>query len=156
MHNYSTLHSLQTFVYCCAESDRPSLRLRPCPHPVQQCPSLRSQYDPWEPHSRRGTTDVLDRSIRSLMGTVLLFLSEVGGGVKGVNKLNYLYLIKVLLTQLIYSQGYHGCATGKAKQAAKTEIEKLKVRSMGVSTCTVKHALYMYHEVSGVDDFATL
>ena len=25
-------------------------------------------------------------------------------------------------------QGYHGCAIGKAKQAAKTEIEKLKVR----------------------------
>lgn len=24
-------------------------------------------------------------------------------------------------------QGYHGCAVGKAKQAAKTEIEKLKV-----------------------------
>ena len=24
-------------------------------------------------------------------------------------------------------QGYHGCAIGKAKQAAKTEIEKLKV-----------------------------
>lgn len=80
-----------------------------------------------------------------------------GGGVKGVNKLNYLYLIKVLLyTQLIYSQGYHGCATGKAKQAAKTEIEKLKVRSMGVGTCTVKHALYMYYQVSGVTDFATL
>lgn len=39
---------------------------------------------------------------------------------------------------LIYSQGYHGCATGKAKQAAKTEIEKLKVRSMGIGTCSVK------------------
>jgi len=24
-------------------------------------------------------------------------------------------------------QGYYGCAVGKAKQAAKTEIEKLKV-----------------------------
>ena len=24
-------------------------------------------------------------------------------------------------------QGYYGCATGKARQAAKTEIEKLKV-----------------------------
>lgn len=79
------------------------------------------------------------------------------GGVKGVNKLNYLYLIKVLLyTQLIYLQGYHGCATGKAKQAAKTEIEKLKVRSMGVGSCAVKHALYMYYEMSGVNDFATL
>lgn len=65
-------------VYCCTESDRPSLRLRSRPHPVQQCPSLRSQYDPGEPHSRRGTADVLDRSIRSLMGTVQLFLSEVG------------------------------------------------------------------------------
>lgn len=90
------------------------------------------------------------------MGTVLLFSSEVGGGVKGVNKLNYLYLIKVLLSQLIYLQGYHGCATGKAKQAAKTEIEKLKVRSMVVGSCTVKHALYMYYEMSGVMDFATL
>ena len=27
-------------------------------------------------------------------------------------------------------QGYHGCAVGKAKQAAKTEIEKLKMQDM--------------------------
>jgi 20S proteasome subunit alpha 7 len=26
-----------------------------------------------------------------------------------------------------YDQGYYGCATGKAKQTAKTEIEKIKV-----------------------------
>lgn len=82
------------------------------------------------------------------MGTVLLFLSEVG--VKGAS---YLYILQALLIQLIYSKGYHGCATGKAKQAAKTEIEKLKVRSMGASTCTVKHA---YYEVPGMDDFALL
>lgn len=27
-----------------------------------------------------------------------------------------------------FFQGYYGCAIGKAKQAAKTEIEKIKVR----------------------------
>ena len=27
----------------------------------------------------------------------------------------------------MYYQGYHGCAIGKAQQAAKTAIEKLKV-----------------------------
>lgn len=30
------------------------------------------------------------------------------------------------------SYGYFGCATGKAKQAAKTEIEKLKLADMDV------------------------
>lgn len=30
------------------------------------------------------------------------------------------------------SYGYHGCATGKAKQAAKTEIEKLKLVEMDI------------------------
>lgn len=29
-------------------------------------------------------------------------------------------------------QGYSGCATGKAKQAAKTEIEKLKLHDMDI------------------------
>lgn len=29
-------------------------------------------------------------------------------------------------------QGYYGCATGKAKQAAKTEIEKLKLQDMDI------------------------
>lgn len=30
------------------------------------------------------------------------------------------------------SYGYFGCATGKAKQAAKTEIEKLKLADMDI------------------------
>lgn len=30
------------------------------------------------------------------------------------------------------SYGYFGCATGKAKQAAKTEIEKLKLAEMDI------------------------
>lgn len=39
-------------------------------------------------------------------------------------------------------QGYHGCATGKAKQSAKTEIEKLK---FGTLSCKelVKEAAKM-------------
>jgi hypothetical protein len=39
-------------------------------------------------------------------------------------------------------QGYYGCAVGKAKQAAKTEIEKLKLADM---TCKdlVKEAARM-------------
>ena len=38
--------------------------------------------------------------------------------------------------------GYHGCALGKAKQAAKTEVEKLKLNEM---TCkeVVNHAARM-------------
>jgi len=42
----------------------------------------------------------------------------------------------------IYFQGYFGCAVGKAKQAAKTEIEKLKLADM---TCKelVKEAARM-------------
>ncbi|VEN40394.1 unnamed protein product [Callosobruchus maculatus] len=46
------------------------------------------------------------------------------------------------------SYGYHGCATGKAKQSAKTEIEKLK---LGQMTCRelVKEAakiIYTVHD----------
>ncbi|XP_060531029.1 proteasome subunit alpha type-3 [Cylas formicarius] len=46
------------------------------------------------------------------------------------------------------SYGYHGCATGKAKQSAKTEIEKLK---LGTMTCKeiVKEAakiIYLVHD----------
>ncbi|KAJ3658969.1 hypothetical protein Zmor_010680 [Zophobas morio] len=46
------------------------------------------------------------------------------------------------------SYGYHGCAIGKAKQSAKTEIEKLKLRTM---TCRelVKEAakiIYLVHD----------
>lgn len=42
--------------------------------------------------------------------------------------------------------GYHGCAIGKAKQAAKTEIEKLKMKEM---TCTeiVKEVARIIHLV---------
>ncbi|KAG5861434.1 hypothetical protein JTB14_000470 [Gonioctena quinquepunctata] len=46
------------------------------------------------------------------------------------------------------SYGYHGCATGKAKQSAKTEIEKLKFSNL---TCKelVKEAakiIYLVHD----------
>ncbi|XP_017772075.1 PREDICTED: proteasome subunit alpha type-3 [Nicrophorus vespilloides] len=46
------------------------------------------------------------------------------------------------------SYGFHGCATGKAKQSAKTEIEKLKLSTM---TCKelVKEAariIYLVHD----------
>ena len=54
--------------------------------------------------------------------------------------------MQVQLTQeflVMFSlQGYYGCAVGKAKQAAKTEIEKLKLADM---TCRelVKEAARM-------------
>ncbi|CAH3196900.1 unnamed protein product, partial [Porites evermanni] len=46
------------------------------------------------------------------------------------------------------SWGYHGCAIGKAKQAAKTEIEKLKMKDM---TCQelvkeVAKIIYVVHD----------
>ena len=43
---------------------------------------------------------------------------------------------------LVYFQGYFGCAVGKAKQAAKTEIEKLKLADM-TSKELVKEAARM-------------
>lgn len=36
--------------------------------------------------------------------------------------------VLTLLMTLHFLQGYWGCAVGKAKQAAKTEIEKLQVK----------------------------
>lgn len=36
-------------------------------------------------------------------------------------------VLNLFLLFSFFMQGYHGCAIGKAKQAAKTEIEKLKV-----------------------------
>lgn len=43
---------------------------------------------------------------------------------------------------LLIVQGYYGCAIGKAKASAKTEIEKLKLSEM---TCreAIKHAARM-------------
>ena len=45
-----------------------------------------------------------------------------GVDVLNVNEMKIIYFI----------QGYSGCATGKAKQAAKTEIEKLKLADMDI------------------------
>lgn len=39
-------------------------------------------------------------------------------------------------------QGYHGCAIGKAKQNAKTEIEKIKMKDMSIKDL-VKEAAKM-------------
>ena len=41
----------------------------------------------------------------------------------------HVYMYNYLLNYYccVTVQGYYGCAVGKAKQAAKTEIEKLKV-----------------------------
>lgn len=46
------------------------------------------------------------------------------------------------------SYGYFGCAIGKAKQAAKTEIEKLKLSEMGVEELVKEAAriIYMVHD----------
>ncbi|XP_069116614.1 proteasome subunit alpha type-3-like [Argopecten irradians] len=46
------------------------------------------------------------------------------------------------------SWGYHGCATGKAKQAAKTEIEKLKMRDMPIRDLVkeVAKIIYIVHD----------
>lgn len=46
------------------------------------------------------------------------------------------------------SWGYHGCATGKAKQAAKTEIEKLKMRDMPITDLVkeVAKIIYIVHD----------
>ena len=38
-------------------------------------------------------------------------------------------------------QGYYGCAIGKAKQAAKTEIEKIKVKLLGNLSIFIIHAI---------------
>lgn len=41
-----------------------------------------------------------------------------------------------------FFQGYHGCGVGKAKQSAKTEIEKLKLSNMSTQEL-VKEAARM-------------
>ncbi|XP_067031456.1 kinesin-like protein KIF6 isoform X1 [Acropora muricata] len=51
-------------------------------------------------------------------------------------------------TIFAYGQGYHGCSIGKAKQAAKTEIEKLNMKDM---TCEelvkeVAKIIYVVHD----------
>ncbi|XP_077995243.1 proteasome subunit alpha type-3-like [Glandiceps talaboti] len=44
--------------------------------------------------------------------------------------------------------GYHGCATGKAKQAAKTEIEKIKMQDMSMKDLVkeVAKIVYIVHD----------
>jgi len=46
------------------------------------------------------------------------------------------------------SWGYHGCAIGKAKQTAKTEIEKLKMKDMSMRDLVkeVAKIIYMVHD----------
>lgn len=46
------------------------------------------------------------------------------------------------------SWGYHGCAIGKAKQTAKTEIEKLKMKDMSMKDLVkeVAKIIYMVHD----------
>lgn len=42
------------------------------------------------------------------------------------------WVFSVYNNKFLNEQGYSGCATGKAKQAAKTEIEKLKLADMDI------------------------
>jgi len=46
------------------------------------------------------------------------------------------------------SWGYHGCAIGKAKQNAKTEIEKLKMKDMSITDLVkeVAKIIYVVHD----------
>lgn len=46
------------------------------------------------------------------------------------------------------SWGYHGCAIGKAKQNAKTEIEKLKMKDMSITELVkeVAKIIYIVHD----------
>lgn len=46
------------------------------------------------------------------------------------------------------SYGYYGCATGKAKQAAKTEIEKLKLADMDIEELITNagKVIYQVHD----------
>lgn len=53
--------------------------------------------------------------------------SYVSSNSNGVDVLNINEMKTIFLRQ-----GYSGCATGKAKQAAKTEIEKLKLADMDI------------------------
>lgn len=46
------------------------------------------------------------------------------------------------------SQGYHGCAIGKGRQAARTEIEKLQLSNMTVREALkeVARIVYVIHD----------
>ena len=54
-----------------------------------------------------------------------------------------------LKTTIRIFQGYYGCASGKARQNAKTEIEKLKV-SYFCDTISVLHYWVVYDIVFSV------
>lgn len=55
-----------------------------------------------------------------------------------MNKTKILKKFLLYLYFLLFFQGYWGCAIGKAKQAAKTEIEKLQVNNFFWSKCKNK------------------
>ena len=61
--------------------------------------------------------------------------------------------IHFLIANLNTSSGYWGCAAGKAKSAAKTELEKIKMADM---TCEelIKEAAKIIYQVSK-DDVCT-
>jgi len=52
------------------------------------------------------------------------------------------------------SWGYHGCAIGKAKQNAKTEIEKLKMKDMSITKLVNEVARIIYNVHDEVKDKA--
>jgi 20S proteasome alpha/beta subunit len=49
----------------------------------------------------------------------------------------------LLFEHISYPQGYNGCAVGKGKQVAKTEIEKLDLANM-TARQAIKEAAKMY------------
>lgn len=53
------------------------------------------------------------------------------------------------------SFGYFGCATGKAKQAAKTEIEKLKLESLSTKDLLAEAAKVIYRVNEDASDSDT-
>ena len=53
-----------------------------------------------------------------------------------------LWILFPLLNKLLI-KGYFGCAIGKAKQSAKTELEKLKLKDMTAKEL-IKEAAKMY------------
>jgi 20S proteasome subunit alpha 7 len=75
-------------------------------------------------------------------------------GVSWVSRVShYLHLISVKMVRLL--QGYKACAVGKAKQAAKTELEKLKMSDMTLAEL-VKEAtriIYAVHDEVKDKDF---
>ena len=69
-----------------------------------------------------------------------------------MKRLKALHKLNVILGNMIFFQSFYGTAVGKAKQNAKTEIEKLKVNFVFsyFSLCTQLTHYYVFNSLCSI------